>query len=217
MRPAVKRSLAVLGVLILLAAVANLLLALSFVTPARGRIPGKPLANVIGPGAATHSWPDRTPHAQPWPTITQWQVEGTFGHRRYQVYAANPHPNGTHQMQTDVYGWPLPVLIETNRWWPWEDPAWKITDMPELAMRPVWSGVLLNPLIAVIPLWLACVVPWLAWRWWTRRTRRRSGRCTGCGYDLKGLAPGALCPECGQRTASGGRELQQLVGHLGKG
>ncbi|MFN9063605.1 MAG: hypothetical protein ACK5W2_00795 [bacterium] len=33
--------------------------------------------------------------------------------------------------------------------------------------------------------------------------RRRHGRCTRCGYDLRGLAGGA-CPECG---GGGGRAL----------
>jgi hypothetical protein len=27
--------------------------------------------------------------------------------------------------------------------------------------------------------------------------RRRRGRCTTCGYDRRGLAAGAKCPECG--------------------
>jgi hypothetical protein len=27
--------------------------------------------------------------------------------------------------------------------------------------------------------------------------RRRPGRCRACGYDLAGLAPGSVCPECG--------------------
>lgn len=35
------------------------------------------------------------------------------------------------------------------------------------------------------------------------RRRSRRGRCTACGYDLRG-SPGGVCPECGQpaRTAS---------------
>ncbi len=42
--------------------------------------------------------------------------------------------------------------------------------------------------------------------WWallfgpgaTRRSRRRRrGLCPRCAYDLKGLAPGSPCPECG--------------------
>src|SRR5262245_14002282 len=135
MRSMVNRSLIVLGLLLLVAALVNLLVALTLVVPARGRMPGLPVAMDTGPAAAAHRWPEAPPHAQPWPAITHWQMERTFGHRRFLAHA------GQHQMQTDTYGWPLPVLIESNRWWPWEDPAWKSSVMPELAMRPVWSGV----------------------------------------------------------------------------
>jgi hypothetical protein len=32
---------------------------------------------------------------------------------------------------------------------------------------------------------------------WRRRGRGRAGCCSGCGYDRKGLAQEAACPECG--------------------
>ncbi|MEK6700694.1 MAG: hypothetical protein AABZ53_00380 [Planctomycetota bacterium] len=48
----------------------------------------------------------------------------------------------------------------------------------------VWAGLLLGPGAA------------------RRALRERRGRCTGCGYDRRGLEPGATCPECG---ASAGR------------
>ena len=31
-----------------------------------------------------------------------------------------------------------------------------------------------------------------------RRLRRKRGRCPACGYDRRGLAEGAACPECGE-------------------
>lgn len=38
--------------------------------------------------------------------------------------------------------------------------------------------------------------------------RRVSRRCAACGYDLKGLPPGTICPECGQnRVVDQGREI----------
>jgi hypothetical protein len=32
-----------------------------------------------------------------------------------------------------------------------------------------------------------------------RCRRRRRGLCAGCGYNRKGLAEGAVCPECGSK------------------
>jgi hypothetical protein len=37
--------------------------------------------------------------------------------------------------------------------------------------------------------------------WWGRRARGVAGLCAGCGYDLKGLASGVKCPECGKAEA----------------
>ena len=56
------------------------------------------------------------------------------------------------------------------------------------------------------PLWIPIVV-WLvptarAWRLDTlARRRARLNLCPKCNYDRTGLAPGAVCPECGQLPA----------------
>jgi len=49
-----------------------------------------------------------------------------------------------------------------------------------------------------VPIWaLALPVVGLAvWLW--RIDRRIAGACQSCGYDLAGLAPNAVCPECGK-------------------
>ena len=42
---------------------------------------------------------------------------------------------------------------------------------------------------------------------WAIRERRRAigpGQCEACGYDRRGLAPDALCPECGANVTSRG-------------
>lgn len=58
----------------------------------------------------------------------------------------------------------------------------------------------------VVPLWALGVfaggVMVFAWR---RATRVEKGHCARCGYDLKGLAAGAVCPECGAAQGGGGQ------------
>jgi len=52
-------------------------------------------------------------------------------------------------------------------------------------------------------LWHAIVGGALLWWGWRASRHFGPGRCTHCGYDIRGLAPGAaLCPECGQPITS---------------
>ncbi|MGH7132253.1 MAG: hypothetical protein ACREJO_09945 [Phycisphaerales bacterium] len=53
-----------------------------------------------------------------------------------------------------------------------------------------------------VPLWPAAAAlcsgtTWLVIVDRRRRLRRAGGCCLGCGYELRGLPPGAACPECG--------------------
>jgi hypothetical protein len=53
-----------------------------------------------------------------------------------------------------------------------------------------------------VPLWVSTIPPLLAtgaaWRLDAlARWRARAGHCAKCGYDLRGLRDGAVCPECG--------------------
>ena len=63
-----------------------------------------------------------------------------------------------------------------------------------LPVRPIWAGLAVNSMfygLIVFGIWTGGVRV-------VRNTRRRQGRCTGCGYDRAGLAAEAACPECGK-------------------
>ena len=69
--------------------------------------------------------------------------------------------------------------------------------LPVHAGSPPRSGT-----VWIVPLWapflLAAGATVLAWRLDTlARRRARAGFCPKCGYNRTGLAPGAVCPECG--------------------
>ncbi len=67
-------------------------------------------------------------------------------------------------------------------------------DFHDLPTIPLWPGFALNTLFYAALAWGLWQLP-LAIR---RRRRRSKGLCVRCGYDLKGLAAGAVCPECGR-------------------
>src|SRR5262245_10737728 len=138
-----------LAVLLLIGAALNIPLAISCVRNVRFPPTVKPI-ELNSAKAGEVRWSEPTPKSQPpWPDPTRGSIYRTFGHTRYHLYNIDPtNPQQMVQsMQSDFYGWPLPCLAETNRWWAWDDPRWKTTEQPELPMHLVWSGVLLNPLL----------------------------------------------------------------------
>jgi hypothetical protein len=66
-----------------------------------------------------------------------------------------------------------------------------------LAYRPIWAGLVMNTLVYG-SVWMG--VMWIVE--WSRRRRRPNGACRNCGYDIKGLPEGAVCPECGAKLWS---------------
>jgi hypothetical protein len=107
--------------------------------------------------------------------------------------------------ESDGWGWEVPTtdsgwIVRCVRGWNWGlagEPLPMGTPGPWRAgvarykTSDEWhAGVsLMYPVIlTVIPVGLL---------WWADRRCVRPGRCSGCGYDRRGLAAGAKCPECG--------------------
>lgn len=65
-----------------------------------------------------------------------------------------------------------------------------------LPLRPLWRGILLDTALFAAG-WASLLFGVTAARSLTRHLR---GRCTGCGYDLRGK-PDQGCPECGRGLA----------------
>lgn len=76
--------------------------------------------------------------------------------------------------------------------------AWGLRP-PRLTLGPVWH--------VSLPFWLpvtiALAVTLTAWRFTIlARRRERLGLCPKCNYNRTGLAPAAVCPECGAQPAA---------------
>jgi hypothetical protein len=108
--------------------------------------------------------------------------------------------------------WP-PVSKYGHRIEPNQNPgvSWLPTEQQTLDLDPVtgtvngtgaattWSGAFLTH-EGTIPLWPIPLLLTSAalWTWWRRIQNRVPGHCRACRYDLRGLALGAPCPECGK-------------------
>lgn len=77
------------------------------------------------------------------------------------------------------------IRVESPGWWF----RWSMQPKAKQAVVPMWAiGVLAGGLTV--------------FAWW-RATRVKKGHCAQCSYDLKGLAAGAVCPECGAGAQAG--------------
>jgi len=66
-----------------------------------------------------------------------------------------------------------------------------------VAFRPLWLGMAANTALYATVMFVSLTGAAAVRRRW----RRRRGRCTLCGYDLRGTAS-AVCPECGAPNSS---------------
>jgi hypothetical protein len=182
--------------LVLVAAAINVPFAMTCVRPLRAP-PRTALKSLRGVKAAAQSWPERWPlEHSPWPPPDSIDILEQFGWKYVNAISDAGRTKGGngYQMTTAFYGWPLPCLSESNRWWTWDDPQLSTRENPELPVHLVWSGVLLNPLLAGAMLWLLGVAPFLVAGYLRERRRFGATLCAKCGYPQ---VPSGVCPECG--------------------
>jgi hypothetical protein len=152
-----------------------------------------------GRDAAKVGYAITTPLDQPsWPAPTQVQIESCMGYRLISTWSGL---NGqtTHQTRVEQFGWPLPVFVDAQFWWPWDERAWKSQFDPDPSVRVNWPGIVLNPPLVALAIWGAIAVPMLLLLSIKRAYRTSRGACVFCGYP-RGHAP--KCTECGYTFAA---------------
>lgn len=86
--------------------------------------------------------------------------------------------------------------------------GWFTLGLPRPGTTPIprWMAGPSNDIDLWVSLWMPFVATALptGWLWWRDRRARWVGHCAACGYDLAGLAAGAVCPECGKASVSRG-------------
>src|SRR5690606_10041635 len=119
------------------------------------------------------------------------------------------------------FGWPFPVIgLHRISILPGGGHhEWRVSTLRAIELRPSAQGsppsagaglylpvrLLILPTLASVVLYGTPYVAVLAVAEnLVRRRRRRRGVCPFCSYDHRGVAPRAVCPECGERPAAGG-------------
>jgi hypothetical protein len=81
-------------------------------------------------------------------------------------------------------GWSIRASGTLSSWRSVQFLCWTYVNYGSLVKTPLW----MPPLVFACP---------SAIMWERRLRRKRQGACVNCGYDLAGLPPSAVCPECG--------------------
>jgi hypothetical protein len=133
--------------------------------------------------------------SQGWPFPCAWGgLDGHGNEHGYYIYKTGPSTT------TIAISGPSPLPMSTlsadlQRLGP-ATQTWKLTlplPLDRVCINPHWPGIILTSCCgyALTPLLVItfgeCRSNW----------RRNRGRCTACGYSLRGLT-GAVCPECGK-------------------
>lgn len=117
-------------------------------------------------------------------------------------------PSATSYGCEDARGWPALAMwcefkqVKKGGGWVWQASRGllispsddrQLLNVRVLPARPLWPGLIANTSVYAVG-WagLLVILDWRRHVW-----RRARGRCVGCGYELRGLTPGAACPECG--------------------
>ncbi|XVJ58616.1 MAG: hypothetical protein HEQ23_04130 [Tepidisphaera sp.] len=140
-------------------------------------------------------WPSWTP--VPWPTPKSVYTETTFGRKSYNAFGPAPDKPGVNsfQMQAAEYGWPMPVIVHSQRWWDWGNPSLvppgkTANELNDLQVEIKPFGLIIPAIGAAGLVWLPTAGLWL----FVRHRRAQRKRCVECGYPA-GAAP--VCTECG--------------------
>ncbi|MCC6678069.1 MAG: hypothetical protein IT436_13090 [Phycisphaerales bacterium] len=114
------------------------------------------------------------------------EIHFMLGRGRFSVFSYRVTKNG--EMDTPrsdegsrVLAWLVSKDRMMGRWS--VGASWSDGNGPQLTVQ-VWMPTVILVGLAV-------------WVWWRWARRAEAGCCARCGYDLRGLRRGSVCPECG--------------------